>query len=654
MTDIFKGRYWYLTQDDSQLLQLVLDVSDRSVNIRHRAVLVELGLALDRAAATAGQAGMVLKNGKSSGFVYGADIAEFEMLATHAEVLDLVEGAHLVMDKLSAFELPTACIIDGFALGGGLELALACDFLVAIEGPKTQLGLPEVSLGLLPGFGGTARSAARMGIDSALQFMLSGKPLSGEEALEAGLVDKLASDVATAEAAVCHWLATQKGIKPAQKTALRSADNTISDTIYQPLEASFQREHTPAPFAIYDHMMSAQSTGTQADFDQLKSTEKQLFATLMMSSASKGLRRYYHLQTKMKKAAKYQQKLSKMQVIGAGVMGRDIAFVGLLAGFDVGLMDVDEAVLNTAKDVISGLLQHRLKSEEKVAEALSRLSLSHQLRIADDVELVIEAASENPDVKRALFAEIEQQVSQDCLLATNTSSIPIEDIAICLSRPERLVGLHFFNPASVMKLIEVIQGAQTDLDILDRARQVAGQIGKWPVLCQSAPGFIVNRALLPYIYDAINDMLASDDPLARAATIDTALVRFGLKMGPLELADQIGLDVCLMAGKPLGIDEKVAAFLTIKIEAGELGRKTGQGIYAWQGKKAVRDDIKLTRSTAEQLASERLYVMLTACEAILSEKVAASADDIDAAMIFGTGFPAFRGGPLYWAATHTK
>ena len=596
-----------------------------------------------------GQAGLLVKNGKSSGFVYGADIGEFETLTSRDDVLALVHDAHHALDKLSAFHLPTACIIDGFALGGGLELALACDFLVGLDSPKTQLGLPEVTLGLLPGFGGTARSAARMGAYDAVQFMIRGKPLSASGALDCGLLDAVLPNLASAEKAVFDWMQAQNKAKPSQKQGPFALDVGQSQEIEQGLHVHYQVAHTPAPFAIFDHLSGIDKARPDQCFGALKRSEKQLFADLMMSPASKGLRRSYHLQTKMKKAAKHQQKVTKMLVVGAGVMGRDIALVGLMAGLQVTLIDIEQSVLSDAQRSISALLARRLKEPAKIDEALARLSLSAKLVIAQDIELVIEAASENLAVKQSLFSEIEKQASKECLLATNTSSIPIEGIAASLTQSERLVGVHFFNPASVMKLVEIIEGKQTNSDVLDRARQAAGQLGKWPVLCRSAPGFIVNRALLPYIYHAIEAMLFAEDSLAQAAYIDTAMVRFGLKMGPLELADQIGLDVCLMAGEPLHIDEKVAAFLKAKIAAGQLGRKSGQGIYRWQDKQAQRPDIEMSYEEAEKVAMQRLDIMITACKAILSEKVAASADDIDAAMIFGTGFPDFRGGPLYWA-----
>ena len=291
------------------------------------------------------------------------------------------------------------------------------------------------------------------------------------------------------------------------------------------------------------------------------------------------------------------------------------------------------------------MFERRLISDDKVAAALARLRADFDGNDAADADLIIEAVAEKLDVKRAVFQNLETVSKAGAILATNTSAIPLEDIATVLKAPERLIGLHFFNPVPVLPLVEVIWSKYSDQDMVNRGMQFAGQIGKMPVRCKSAPGFLVNRALLPYIFKAIEAVAAGES----ADHIDEALVDFGMPMGPIELADQIGLDVCLDAGIVLGIAPTAKTLLDEKVKAGTIGRKSGSGFYEWDGNKAIRARQSQDSSVMAAIAENMLAPMIEECQQAVDEQVVDSADSADAGMIFGIGFPGFRGGPLNWA-----
>jgi 3-hydroxyacyl-CoA dehydrogenase/enoyl-CoA hydratase/3-hydroxybutyryl-CoA epimerase len=334
-----------------------------------------------------------------------------------------------------------------------------------------------------------------------------------------------------------------------------------------------------------------------------------------------------------------------MHVVGAGVMGGDIAAIGAMAGLDVTLTDMNDAAIVGAIARAKKLFERRLKSDEKVALALARLRTDLDGNGATDADLIIEAVAEKLEVKQAVFKNLEAVSKASAILATNTSAIPLEDIATALNGPERLIGLHFFNPVPVLPLVEVIWSKYSDPEIVSRGMQFAGQIGKMPVRCKSAPGFLVNRALLPYIFKAIEAVAGGE----KADHIDEALVDFGMPMGPIELADQIGLDVCLDVGIVLGMPPATKALLDEKCRTGTIGRKSGSGFYEWDGNRAIRAHQSKDPRVMAAIAKNMLAPMIEECRKAVDENVVDTADSADAGMIFGIGFPGFRGGPLNWS-----
>ena len=635
--------HWSVEIDDDGFAWVALDVAGKSVNVLTREVLAEMadvaGLLEGNSAITA----MGLICAKDQGFIYGADINEFAELNTEEDVAALLEDVHATFDRFADLPYPTVAGIDGFALGGGLEVPLVCDRLIATSQPKTQLAFPEVKLGLLPGYGGTGRAYARIGAAHVLDMMLTGRMVSALEAHDMGLVDGLVDDAAALKPAMKAMVASLNGQKPAR----RQIEGEDTAQAVEDAAAAFTKrlrpDHTPAPFAILDHIADH-----APDAKAISNEEKRIFPALMMSPASDGLRRVYQLNDMVKKTARGDSGFSAVHVIGAGVMGGDIAAVAAMSGFQVTLHDMNKEAIDGAIDRARTLYERRLKTPEKINAAMDRLVADPDGAGLAGADLIIEAVAERLDIKQAVFKSAEENAKAEAVLATNTSSIPLEDIAAVLTTPSRLIGLHFFNPVPVLPLVEVIASRQSDDAAMAKGMSFAGQLKKMPIRCQSSPGFVVNRALLPYINAGVAEMLAGGN----ADEIDQALVNYGMPMGPIELADQIGLDVMFDASTPLGMADEVAKTYQEMIANGTIGRKSGQGFYQWDDKKALRDRGVYEAQSQIALAARLLQPMIDECNAAVHEGVVASADHADAAMIFGVGFPGFRGGPLHAAKKH--
>ena len=634
--------HWNKTRDANDLVWLSLDVEGRSVNVLTHEVLAELAGLVAELHQDANIKGLALLSGKAGGFVYGADVREFALFADESAVAEHIASVHSIFNQLADLPVPTAVGIAGVAVGGGLELSLCFDWIIA--SPKIQCGFPEVNLGILPGYGGSGRAYRRVGAEAVLELMLTGKSLDAEKASEIGLVDALVASEADLRDAAEAWLLAQGGKKPTAKTPPKADIETTIKAISDKHLARIRPDHTPAPFAIIDHVRAH-----HLDPQAMSAGELDIFPSLLMSDASKGLRRLFDLRDRLRKAGRGESGVKRLHVIGAGVMGGDIAAVAAMCGFEVSLSDQDASAIDKALQRARAFYERRL-DETEIATTLARLTPDAAGEgISDasiaEADLILEAVAENLDVKKSVFAMIESHARPDAILATNTSSIPLEAIAEGLNHPENLVGIHFFNPMPVLPLVEVIEAKTTAPDVMARALAFAGGLKKMPIRCRSAPGFLVNRALLPYIYGAIALMLDGVD----GDRIDEAMVDFGMPMGPIELADQIGLDVTHDAGLPLGIDDAVAGALQQHIAAGNLGRKSGRGFYQWDGKVATRPRADYPMGAQAELAQKLLAPMVAQCRAAVAEGVVESADMADAGMIFGTGFPGFRGGVLFWA-----
>ena len=634
-------RHFDISTDSKNICWAKLDVKGKSVNVLTQEVMLDLAKLLDWLEENDNLRGFGFMSGKPGGFIYGADISEFELYKSATDVLHHMQFVHGLFDRIERLKVPTCVGIDGIAVGGGLEIALAFDHIIITGNHKTKLGFPEVNLGILPGYGGSGRAYRRVGTATVTQMMLSGKPMAAFAAHEAGLIDQKVDGAEHLKPAIGAWLIEQKSKKPNREQRESSADQNALNEANAKFLNRLRADHTPAPFAILDHVKRHGHSASE-----MSAGEMDIFPDLMVGSASKSLRRVYHLTDKIRKTARGDSAISNVHVVGAGVMGGDIAAVAAMSGLMVTLSDMDPKAIELAIDRAAKLFERRLKNDDKITAAKHRLKSDPQSDGAKNADLIIEAVAEKLPVKQAVFADLEKIIKPNVVLATNTSAIPLEDIATALADPSRLIGLHFFNPVPVLPLIEVIWSLHSNQDIVTRGMRFAGQIGKMPIRCKSSPGFLVNRALLPYMFGAMEAVASGESP----EKIDQALVDFGMPMGPIELSDQVGLDVCLDVGIVLGMGPGAEKLLKSKCREQTLGRKTGSGFYEWSENRAVRSRESLEPKVSDKMARRMLAPMVDECRKAVQEGVVDSADDADAGMIFGTGFPGFRGGPINWAS----
>jgi 3-hydroxyacyl-CoA dehydrogenase/enoyl-CoA hydratase/3-hydroxybutyryl-CoA epimerase len=641
-----EGGSWRFELDADRIAWLTCDTPGASTNVLSAGVLKELAEALQEIS-RAKPLGVVVRSGKRSGFVAGADIKEFLELRTPEEAYALIRSGQQVLDQLENLGVPSVAAIHGFALGGGLELALAATYRIGADDATLSLGLPEVQLGIHPGFGGTVRAVRLIGARPALELMLKGKPFNGSRALEVGLLD-LKVPASQIDAAAKGLLLKP----PARKSApfvekllnLRAMRPFVARQAAAGLSAKVPRDHYPAPYAIVDLWLKYGAVGAES-----YEAEARSIAELMCTPTSRNLVRVFLLQTRLKGlGGKPGAEFKHLHVVGAGVMGGDIAAWAALRGLTVTLQDRNAELIAPALARARELFDKRLKDPKAAAAALARLSADVSGDGAASADAVIEAIVENADAKRTLFAELEPKLAPAALLATNTSSIEIEVLADELKDPERLVGIHFFNPVPQMQLVEIVQGAGTNAESLRKALWFTRKLDKLPLPCKSAPGFVVNRILMPYINEALF-ALSEGIP---AGVIDAAGTRFGMPVGPIELADVVGLDVALHVGGVLAkaFGRSVPEILVKRVEQKKFGRKNGEGFYVWRDGKAVREPAPDRQAPAD-LEDRLILPMLNEAVAVLREGVVEDADLLDAGAIFATGFAPFRGGPLQYART---
>jgi 3-hydroxyacyl-CoA dehydrogenase/enoyl-CoA hydratase/3-hydroxybutyryl-CoA epimerase len=640
-------RHCRLETDAEGIAWLTLDKADASANSLGSEMMREADEVLRQIEASPPR-GVVIRSGKRSGFVAGADINEFTTLQDVAQAERLVKAGQSVIDRFEALPCPTVAAIEGFALGGGLELALACTYRVAVGNDRLTLGFPEVLLGIHPGFGGTVRSVQLIGASAALDLMLTGRNVRGATALAMGLVDRLVESADALDDAARDMIRR----RPAPRRA-PLAQRLLSWAPVRPFIAKkaragvarkARREHYPAPYAIVD-LWERHGAKGRAAYD----AEASSIAHLFLTPTSRNLVRVFFLQDGLKAQRVAGAKTPRrVHVVGAGVMGGDIAAWCALRGLEVTLQDRAEEYIRPAMDRAAALFEKRLKDPGKRAEAAARLKPDLAGDGVATADVVIEAIVENADAKRALYARLEPQLAPGAVIATNTSSIRLEELAPALTDPGRLVGLHFFNPVAQMPLIEIVQGATTAAASMGTAIALARRLDKLPLPCRSAPGFLVNRVLSAYMQEA---MLAGREGVP-LATIDAAAVDFGMAMGPVELSDVVGLDICRHVGAivsgALGRSAPDTRELDERIKAGKLGKKSGEGFYLWRDGKAVKDIAGAAGSVAPPPDLQDRLMLALANEAVacLREGVVEDADKIDAGMIFGAGYPPFRGGPL--------
>ena len=646
MSEASAASAWRSELDAAGVAWLTFDKPGSSANTLGHAVLLELEQQL---AALARQTprGLVIRSGKASGFIAGADIREFTQFGSEAEALEHIRAGQRVCAQLAALACPTVAAIHGFALGGGLELALACRYRVAVGDARLALGLPEVQLGIHPGFGGTVRSVQLLGVRPAMSLMLTGRPVRADRALRIGLVDRLVPSREALDGAASLILrAAPAPHRPPLLERLLNAPGVrplVKTSLLRQVAKQARRDHYPAPYAIVELWVRYGARGEAA-----YEAEARSIASLFHSDTARNLIRVFLLQDRLKAlAGKDGAPIERVHVIGAGVMGGDIASWCALRGLRVTLQDRELGLIEPALARARTLFEKRLPTPAERAGALERLRADVAGDGVPEAQLVIEAIFEDLAAKQALYAAAEPRMRPDAVLASNTSSLVLESLAAGLADPGRLVGLHFFNPVAQMSLLEVVHGTQTRAAALATALSFARRIDKLPLPCRSSPGFLVNRVLFPYLYEALH---AAGEGIPLSA-IDRAAVDFGMPMGPIELSDVVGLDVLVHVGAiitPTLGREPPPYLETVRrlVQDKKLGRKSGQGLYTWHEGKVVRES---EHSAPPDLTDRLILALVNECVACLRERIVEDADLIDAGVIFGTGFAPFRGGPLAYA-----
>lgn len=639
-------KHFKLTRDDDGIAWLLFDREGASANTLSGDLLEELSLIV-ATLETERPSGLVVRSAKKSGFIAGADVNEFRGASDPRQVETEIGKAHAVIDRFEALKIPSVAVIHGFCLGGGLEVALACNTRIAID--NARFGFPEVMLGLHPGLGGTARFTHLISPLEAMTLMLTGRTIDARRAKSLGLVDTVTQERHVRSAvkdAIFGRLRRHRQSLPAKIMNLGPVRGVLANRMRSEAAKTAPKEHYPAPYALVD--LWEKHGG---DRKAMLAAEKTSFANLMVTPTAQNLIRVFFLREQMKKLADGPNTVKHVHVIGAGAMGGDIAAWCANQGLRVTLADMKPEPIAGAVKRAADLFGKIIRKKTDVRDALDRLIPDLTGEGVRNADLIIEAVPEKLDLKQKVYAGLEPIMKPGAILATNTSSIPLQDLRTTLKSPERLLGLHFFNPVSRLQLVEVVSHDTVDAQALATALRFVGAIDRLPLPVKSSPGFLVNRALTPYMLEA---MVMLDEKVDKAV-IDAAAETFGMPMGPIELADQVGLDICLAVGDMLRSKFGDAAlppapdWLRDKVKKGELGRKTGKGFYEWKDGKAVKTP-SLLQPTDEMI--DRLVLpMSNVCVACLREGIVDNADVVDGAMIFGTGYAPFRGGPLNYART---
>lgn len=639
---------WTFERDADGILWLHLNQKDTSTNVLCVPVLEELDGILDSLTASEQPKGIVFVSDKPNGFIAGADIKEFLKIENIEQAVQHIRRGQNVLDRIEALSIPTVALIHGFCLGGGFELALACRYRVADDGPKTKVGLPEIQLGIHPGFGGTVRLPRLIGATAAMDLMLTGKSVDARKAKKMGLIDQAVPARHLKEAAKRVILEKDKRHRPKKLQSLTNhflLRPFLANVMRKTVAKKARKDHYPAPYALIDLWAR--------DFDNPKKMlvhEAKSVAKLVTGDTAQSLIRVFFLREQLKGLGKRksgEEKVKHVHVIGAGVMGGDIAAWCALQGCTVTLQDRKPETIAKAIGRAAQLFNKRIKDRLQVITALDRLVPDLEGRGVPKADIIIEAIIENIEAKHTLFKEIEPRMKPNALLTTNTSSIPLEVLSTVLKNPGRLVGLHFFNPVALMPLIEIVTASTTDPEAAQRTAAFAAQIDRLPLPVKSGPGFLVNRVLMPYMLEAVRLREEGVAPYA----IDQAALDFGMPMGPLHLADTVGLDICLHVAEILSekLNVSVPESLKKMVENGHLGVKSGNGFYHYEkGGKRIEEkspNRKYTNDVTERLIAR----MINEAVACLRDHIIDDVDLLDAGIIFGTGFAPFRGGPMHYA-----
>ena len=638
---------WVLARDEDRIAWLVLNEAGAGANTIGEKTLRGLDDCLKQVEADPPKA-LVIRSAKKDGFIAGADIKQFRDVASESEVEAALKSGHEVLDRLERLPCPTICVVHGYALGGGFELALACDYRIAIDG--AYFGFPEVRLGLHPGLGGTFRLPALIDPLEAMTMMLTGKSAYTSKAKKLGIADAVVEERhlrnAVQDFANRNKKQRNTGLK-ARALDLEMLRGVAANRMRSEAAKRAPKEHYPAPYALID-LWEEHGNGR----DAMQKGEIKSFAHLLKTETAQNLVRAFFLREHLKGLAGKEHGVRHVHVIGAGTMGAEIAARCAIKGFSVTLFDIAEKPLAAALKKAAAICDEEHLDSLQKRDALDRLVPDPKGIGARAADLVIEAAPEKVDLKDKIYSGL-KDLKPDAILATNTSSLSLDELRQHAPDPARFAGLHFFNPVSKLELVEVVSHDQVDEAVMERLRAFAGAISKLPAPVRNYPGFLVNRALTPYLLEA---MLMVDEGIAKER-IDKAAEHFGMPVGPVELADRVGLDICLHVAESLKnrLDKPfpdTPKWFSEMVERGHTGKKSGKGFYEWKDGKPQKGAVEDDSEAADAEMEDRLILpMLNACMECLRKDVVADGDTLDGAMIFGTGFAPFRGGPMHYAAS---
>ncbi len=645
--DGLRFEHWQVQSRDDGIVVVGIDRAGQPVNALSQDMLIELDQLVERFAIDPPK-GVVFASAKDSGFVAGADIKEFQQFDAKGTVKDALFRGQEVFQKIASLPCPTVAAIHGYCMGGGTELALACRYRVASGDASTRIGLPEVNLGIYPGWGGSVRLPRLVGAPSAMDMMLTGRSLSAKAARAIGLVDKVV-DAATLEDAAVSMAQKDTTTRAFKQRFMAWATNwwpvrqALAPMLVKQVARKAPKAHYPAPYALIETWRRS-GGGMQS----LLSAERRSVTKLASTETARNLIRVFFLQEKLKSGSK-DSGINHVHVVGAGVMGGDIAAWSAYKGFQVTLSDREQRYIDGALSRAQELFTKKVKDESKRPAVVARLKSDLAGDGISNADLVIEAIIENADAKRALYADVEPRMKSDALLTTNTSSIPLTELRGHIQRPAQFAGLHYFNPVAKMPLVEIVLHDGMSDSTQQRLAAFCKALGKLPVPVAGTPGFLVNRVLFPYMLEAAT-AYAEGIP---GAVIDKAAKKFGMPMGPIELIDTVGLDVAA------GVAQELAPFLHIDVPEslstppgeGKRGKKDGQGLYKWEDGKPVKPDVPNDYKAPADLEDRLILPLINEAVACLHDGVVSDADLLDAGVIFGTGFAPFRGGPMQYVRT---
>lgn len=668
-----------LTFPEPNIALITLDNPERSANILSQTTLKELEEHFNTLEQRTDVHGLILCSGKPGMFIAGADIAEF--VASMDQPGDVAAGAEAMcrrgqklFSRLSTMPFVTVAAIDGVCVGGGAELSLWCDRRIASNSPRAEIGLPEVKIGIIPGWGGTVRLPRIAGLANAIEVITSGEPLRAPDAMKLGIFSAVVDSSKLLESAIgLAKLEHQNGqykkdrLQWQQPVLLSETEMTFLKITASAMISQQTQGNYPAPMVALETMLKTASMGPEAACE----VEAKGLAKLFGGEVNRALINVFFLTDRNKKdqspaSGQTPAKIQTMGVIGAGIMGSGIAGANLKRKLNVFLSDASAEALGRG---VRGTLEEvafdrvtKSADSKKLLEFAPLLKSTSDLAELADCDLVVEAVIEKKEVKMQLFSQLESVLRPNAILATNTSTIPITELAKGLKHPDRFCGIHYFNPVRRMMLVEVIRGPQTSESTITSAVSHVKKLGKFPVVVEDGPGFLVNRLLFPYMNEALV-LLAEGIPME---AIDKAAKKFGLPMGPIELHDMVGLDTALYAGGVMkaALPHRMveSPILSALVEAGRLGNKSGQGFYSYKNKKGKRSADPEVQSlikpfikgsgsdlSGDALTARLLMPMLLEATDVLAAGIVKDARDVDLGLIYGIGFPPFKGGLMFWA-----